>query len=232
MSGVFGIQAFQQPQIPNFNAGVVPAVHAQRSVFDKSSRHLTCMDAGILYPLLHDQIYPGTSVSLKPTILARISTLLKPLMHRGRFEWEGWFVPDRLIWDDFKYMMGEQNNPGDSIDFVRPKIAWSDAVIGQDTIADYFGLPTQVVMGTNQIISAPFLAYNLIWNNNYRDQNYIDSAYFDSGDGPHAYSNFPLQRRAKYHDRFTSVLPWQQKGAPVDFNFASSAPVVIPCTLR
>ena len=89
------------------------------------------------------------------------------------------------------------------------------------------GLPTGVALDpTNTPInSLPFRAYNLIYNEWFRDENLVDSIPVLTNDGPDPISNYMLRKRAKRHDYFTSALPWPQKGPTVDVSLTGNAPV-------
>ena len=98
-----------------------------------------------------------------------------------------------------------------------------------ETIFDYAGLPTNVKLNNtnNPINSLPFRAYNLIYNEWFRDENLIEPVEVPLGDGPDNLSTYKLLKRAKRHDYFTSALPWPQKGPQVDINLASNSVVPV-----
>ncbi|WNK12407.1 MAG: major capsid protein [Microvirus sp.] len=195
-----------------------------RSSFDRSHGLKTSFDAGYLVPIFVDEALPGDTFNLNMTGFARLSTPLHPIMDNIFMNTFFFAVPLRLVWDNFVKMMGQQANPGDSTDFTIPQCV-STAVTGyaQNTLFDYMGLPIKVP-GLSH--SALFLrAYNLIWNEWFRDQNLQNSVTVSKGDGPDLPSAYTLLRRGKRHDYFTSSLPWPQKGPGVSIPLGTTAPI-------
>jgi len=212
----------------NHNFSNIPAPEIQRSVFDRSHGHKTTLDSGYLVPVFIDEVLPGDTVNLKMTAFGRLSTLLFPAMDNIFLDTFFFFVPNRLLWENWEKFMGARANPNDSIDYTIPQLN-NDETLSMDlgSVGDYFGIPTDVTFPLGTPINAlPFRAYNLIWNSWFRDQNLQDSAIVPLDDGPDLPTIYPLLRRGKRHDYFTSCLPWPQKGDPVSIGLAGTAPVI------
>lgn len=201
----------------------VPRAEIPRSSFDRSSGYKTTINAGVLVPIFADEVLPGDTFSLNTTIFGRLSTPLRPFMDNVFFNTFFFFVPNRLIWKNWQRFMGEQDNPTDSVDFLIPQIVSPVGGYGELSIYDFLGIPTKVPGLTH---SAMWLrAYNLIWNQWFRDQNLQNSVPVHNDDGPDPYTDYVLLRRGKRHDYFTSSLPWPQKGSAVSIPLGTSAPI-------
>jgi hypothetical protein len=138
------------------------------------------------------------------------------------------FVPNRLIWSNWQKFMGQQANPADSISYVVPQQVSPAGGYAVGSLQDYMGLPTVgQVSNAGTVSHCAFWprAYNLIWNEWFRDENLQNSVTVDTGDGPDNVANYILLRRGKRKDYFTSALPWPQKGASVSLPLGTSAPV-------
>lgn len=189
----------------------VPDVQVPRSSLDRSHGHKTTFDAGFLIPVFVDEVLPGDTFNLRMSAFARLATPLKPVMDNMYLDSFFFFVPLRLLWTNFEKFMGAQDDPGDSIAFTVPQVV--NEVVAQGTLGDYMGLP--IATGPENISFNAFhtRAYNLIYNEWFRDENIQDSVVVDLDDGPDALADYVLLRRGKRHDYFTSALPWPQKGA-------------------
>lgn len=186
----------------------------QRSVFNRDHGHKTTFDAGFLVPIFVDEILPGDSMKLKMTSFARLSTQIVPIMDNLFCDVHFWFVPTRLVWDNWERFNGAQDNPGDSISYLIPNLALPAGGLAVGSVGDYFGIPTGIgAAGASKINVLPFRAYNLIYNQWYRDENLQNSVPFRKTDSGDSWSDFALLRRGKRHDYFTSALPNPQKGS-------------------
>jgi len=209
---------------------MIPQAEIPRAKFDRQFAHKTTFDAGYLVPVYVDEVLPGDTFNLNMTAFARLATPIFPVMDNMYLDSFFFFVPNRLIWDNWQKFMGEQRNPGDSISYVVPQQVSPVGGYAVGSLQDYMGLPTVGQVGNaNTVSHCAFFtrAYNLIWNEWFRDQNLQNSVTVDTGDGPDssAATNYALLRRGKRHDYFTSALPWPQKGASVTLPLGISAPV-------
>jgi len=201
----------------------VPPAEIPRSQFDRSRGHLTTLQMGEIAPVYLALAYPGDTFNLNMKAFGRLGTPIKPLMDNMWVDFHFFAVPFRLLWDNTKRFFGEQANPTDSTDFLVPQVTAPTGGFQTGSIADYFGFPVGI---ENISVSAlPFRAYNLIWNEWYRDQNLQLSAIFTKDDGPDQMNAYPILRRSKAADFFTTCLPFAQKGDEVVVPIGSQAVV-------
>jgi hypothetical protein len=220
----------------------VPRANIPRSSFNRSHGYKTTFDADYLIPVLVDDVIPGDTFNVNMNFFARLATPLYPIMDNLYLESFFFFVPYRLVWDNWEKMHGAQDDPGDSISYTVPVITGASNYTGEGTLWDYFGLPIDNKSGAHfdpddlTVSALPFRAYSLIWNEWFRDQNLQDSTNVQSHlDGPDTLVNsFPATsgvhsgviKRGKRHDYFTSCLPNPQKGtSAVDLPFSGTIDV-------
>jgi len=181
-----------------------------RSKFLGSFTRKTTFNAGLLIPFLVDEVLPGDHLKYDCTAYVRMATPYFPMMDNQRIDTHFFFVPNRLVWSNWKKFMGEQADPDSSINFTVPVVSVGNDGVG--CLADYFGIPISGLTAAIAVNALPFRAYNLIYNEWFRDENLINSAYTNVGDASvGAFGNYPVRRRAKSQDYFTSALPWPQK---------------------
>jgi len=200
----------------------------ERSTFDRSRGRKTTFDAAELIPCFLEEVLPGDVVSLSVTYLARLQSFFYPIMDNIFFDWFFFFVPDRLLWEHWpNFIANQKDDPDDTVEYLIPVLQDEAIAFDPYTLGDYFCLPTSInFTNATSITSRPFRAYNLIWNEWFRDQNLQDPVVFTTDDGPDDPDDYrDILKRGKRYDYFTSCLLQPQKGEAVTIPIGTSAPV-------
>lgn len=181
------------------------------NVFDLTHDVKMSLKMGRLTPILALECIPGDKFNLSCESLLRFSPLVSPVMHRMDVTMHYFFVPNRLVWPNWEDFITDKSP------HAFPTLPLSQGIDHTRSLADYLGLPEPQTGQTHQVSAIPFAAYQMIYNEYYRDQNLIQEVDYKLVDG----NNFAngalkvLRNRAYEHDYFTSALPWAQKGSPV-----------------
>lgn len=224
----------------------IPEMKASRTRFNRDQTILTTFDSGKLIPFYVDEVLPGDTFNVNTTAIIRMTTPKYPVMDDAFIDFYYFYCPNRILWDNFKYFMGEIEEkpwmPTKNYEVPQIRINGTNEkpLPEEKTILDYMGVPTKRT-GIFQINSLPIRAYVKIWNEFFRDENVdnaatikTDDSYatYDTGGSDtienelaNAYKGGYCLPVNKFHDYFTSCLPYPQRGPAVSLPMEGNAPI-------
>lgn len=188
-----------------------------------SNTRLISGDMGKLYPVCWYEVLPGDSWRHGATALLRMSPMNAPVMHQVDIRFHHWFVPNRLMWEDWEDFI---TGGPDGLDATVHPYIDPGAGFAAKGLADHLGVPPTVagaVMGN--VNALPFRAYSLIFNEHYRDQDLVTARAVSLASGADAITDLTIASIAWQKDRFTTTRPWAQKGAEITLPLGTQAVV-------
>ena len=229
----------------------IPEVKASRTRFNRDQTVLTTFDSGKLIPFYVDEVLPGDTFNVDTSAIIRMTTPKYPVMDDAFIDFYYFYCPNRILWDNFKYFMGEvESTPWmPKKEYAVPKIEinGTDAAPkpNEKSVLDYMGVPTKVKKPF-KINALPVRAYVKIWNEFFRDENVDNAASIKTDDSNvvyefgnenwvqeaenNAYKGGNLLPVNKFHDYFTSCLPYPQRGPEVTLPMTGNAPIRLGST--
>lgn len=204
---------------------------------------------GDLVPVEITRVMPGDSAKYDISAFIRTATPpIAPFLDTIRLSFAAFYVPERLVWDKEKEFLGE-NREGYGIQSsilaprtIRSLVTKNDAAgLYKRSLGTYLGIVAQSgsVSNPSPIALNPLRAFLQVYNDWFRNENFMAPYLWDHGqvgdvqsrpvatlNGVSLGFGLDLPKVCKQLDRFTSCLPWAQKGAPVLLPLGEKAPVV------
>lgn len=223
----------------------IPEMKASRTRFNRDQTILTTFDAGKLIPFYVDEVLPGDTFSVDTSAIIRMTTPKYPVMDDAFIDFYYFYCPNRILWDDFKKFMGEVDNkpwmPEKTYKVPQIIVKGNDTekIPRENSILDYMGVPTKI-NAEFSINALPIRAYVMIWNEFFRDENVGNAAVLKTNSEDITYQDRTATTEEilqdayrggrclpvnKFHDYFTSCLPYPQRGPNVSLPLEGNAPV-------
>ena len=221
----------------------VPQMHTSRTRFNRDQTILTTFDSGKLIPFFVDEVLPGDTFQVDTSAIIRMTTPKYPVMDDAFIDFYYFYCPNRILWDNFKQFMGElESTPWmPSKAYSIPQIIVNGeaekALPYEKSILDYMGVPTKIKKNFS-INALPIRAYVKIWNEFFRDQNVDNAATIRTNDENVTYADTSIEENIeenlktaytggrclpvnRFHDYFSSCLPYPQRGPEVTIHILS-----------
>lgn len=212
----------------NFNYGNVASVSRRRTKFPDNWEVKTTMSVGKLYPIKWQEVLPGDDFSEDLSFVSRLtSTYIRPVYENLQLSVYAFFVPGRILYDDYEKVFGNPN-PSAYSDNELGEIPCftSPFTVSSGTVGDYLELPVGRIAPNGNVSVLPYRAFAMIYNQWFRDQNNVDEVLVQRGEivpsespnnNPWSANNYTgqLPNVKKYPDYFTTAVPQPQKGSPV-----------------
>lgn len=225
----------------------IPEMKASRTRFNRDQTILTTFDSGKLIPFYVDEVLPGDTFNVDTSAIIRMTTPKYPVMDDAFIDFYYFYCPNRILWNQFKYFMGEVENkpwaPTGNYKIPEIRINGTENVPAplEGSILDYMGVPTKIKRSFS-INGLPIRAYVMIWNEFFRDENVGNAAvwqdvggdltYTDTNDEENVEENLQNAIKGgrclpvnKFHDYFTSCLPYPQRGPEVTLPLSGNAAI-------
>ena len=209
----------------------------KKNKFDLSHERKLTMAMGELVPVMVQEVLPGDSFRCQTEVFVRLFPMLAPIMHRVNVTCHSWFVPYRIVWDEWEEFItgGETGLPPFPVmpHMMTATMFDQNQGVTEASLSDYLGLPLlQSNVQSVPIQALWYRAYQLIYNTYYRDQNLQAEIEFGLGSGvisdPGEIAALcSIRKRCWEKDYLTSCLPFAQRGAAVEIpiDLAGYAPV-------
>lgn len=221
----------------------VPQMHTSRTRFNRDQTILTTFDSGKLIPFFVDEVLPGDTFQIDTSAIIRMTTPKYPVMDDSFIDFYYFYCPNRILWDNFKFFMGEvEEKPwmptkNYKVPKINVNVNQNEKLPREGSILDYMGVPTKINKRFS-INALPIRAYVKIWNEFFRDENVGNAAAIKTDDEDVTYTDIDttldqtLQNAVKggrclpvnkFHDYFTSCLPYPQRGPEVTLPMTGNA---------
>lgn len=223
----------------------IPEMKASRTRFNRDQTILTTFDSGKLIPFYVDEVLPGDTFNVNTSAIIRMTTPKYPVFDDAFIDFYYFYCPNRILWDNFKQFMGEVEStpwmPAKTykVPEINVKGTKEEGLPREESILDYMGVPTKVKT-TFKINALPIRAYVKIWNEYFRDENVDNAAVIKTDDADTDYHDrsattdqiledavrggrcLPVN---KFHDYFTSCMPYAQRGPTIEMPMQGNAPL-------